>query len=1209
MPPAKDPPDQAGKRRRRVSDEGAEVESPSDRDDPAPIDNAPTTRATRSSARISSNKRAKAQGGGNAAADARDSSEEEETEKSDAAPNAGAAPNAASRTPSASATFSERRAARLTEKYGDLTTQESLDARAAKWTSQVYHHFRKPVLATKKDGTLTSRFVCIKNPSKHVDRALNVESTGNLNKHVKLCIPEKTTETQLITEYAQGVNYSYARLRFLLAMWVARRHRPFTIVEDPEFREILRMLFARVDIPSSKLQGLPGKIHICLDGWTSPNVISFLGVTAHWHENGKIEHIILDFIKLAKGHTGEYLAHKLMGLLEEFGIVDKVLGVTCDNASNNAKMLKEMKKLNADFRGPDARVRCFGHVINLVVKAILSQFGQKVKSEAIGETDKDISALDDPVDVEDDEEDVDEAREAADDDDIEEGEDQRPELVLTDADIKLGRLTLQKSGTSPTVRAEMSAQAKAAGQKSEVHIRAVRTRWNTVTMVLERALELRPILFQVCDKAEFNKNQGVRLRRFIVDDEDWPILEQLHELLATFLEATLAISQSATPLIHDVIPWIDVMTKHLEDTRDNVDKLPIIRAAARKGYKILQKYYRHTDETPFYRIAMMLHPCYKKRYFVRARWPRDWVEKALSLLHTEWEMRYRNQTDPAAAEDSSSGPSHGANSPRQASEARSGAGSRASAACAARNMLASLTGADELEEEDALEEYLEGPLRTKQTDPLKFWNNALQNGTADPNLARMALDVLSTPATSMDAERAFSRGRLTVSRLRHSLSDQSVRASTVLGSWARYSELVPEADAIELLRRKEKGKGKVVPDSDKAPSNESAGSMDPWEQLLASYVAPHQYPSPTPSPPPVLRAIYMREAREARSVQDNSTVRSKNPQTSDLTHSSLTTVSTAVHNNPALTDTTAEIPSASAHQTPGSTQSRASRQQNKHQDQQLRYLERLLHELVHVSRPLSLSNALEAHTHAPVQNDTESHPLLPHISPPPSKPQNLQKRPRSPEAADWTTESQPKIPRLQISHQSPTLSTIRNPLGNLGLHATPAPTAQDPVQPARIRQSPRPNRAMSQEFSLDQATREWIQHEIADVFTRLRPPTTGRKHAAPRLAPPEYFDGISPDFEQWKSDVQVYVAGLDKDAAISAVLGLIRGTNVNRWKRNLTQDKFVANGNSWNYTDIAAFWAELTTKFRPINYVNDAITALDQIHMGSRRAEDFIDKW
>ena len=63
-------------------------------------------------------------------------------------------------------------------------------------------------------------------------------------------------------------------------------------------------------------------------------------------------------------------------------------------------------------------------------------------------------------------------------------------------------------------------------------------------------------------------------------------------------------------------------------------------------------------------------------------------------------------------------------------------------------------------------------------------------------------------ATSMDAERAFSHGRLTVSRLRHSLSDDTVRTSTVLSSWARYPDLVPEGDDMDLLRRKEKGKGK-----------------------------------------------------------------------------------------------------------------------------------------------------------------------------------------------------------------------------------------------------------------------------------------------------------------------------------------------------------------------------------------------------------------
>ena len=44
-------------------------------------------------------------------------------------------------------------------------------------------------------------------------------------------------------------------------------------------------------------QALPGKIHLCVDGWTSPNYMSFLGVTAHWGDGDGLEHVTLDFIK------------------------------------------------------------------------------------------------------------------------------------------------------------------------------------------------------------------------------------------------------------------------------------------------------------------------------------------------------------------------------------------------------------------------------------------------------------------------------------------------------------------------------------------------------------------------------------------------------------------------------------------------------------------------------------------------------------------------------------------------------------------------------------------------------------------------------------------------------------------------------------------------------------------------------------------------
>jgi hypothetical protein len=59
-------------------------------------------------------------------------------------------------------------------------------------------------------------------------------------------------------------------------------------------------------------------------------------------------------------------------------------------------------------------------------------------------------------------------------------------------------------------------------------------------------------------------------------------------------------------------------------------------------------------------------------------------------------------------------------------------------------------------------------------------------------------------ATSTDVERAFSRGGLTISKLRHSLSDKSARAATVLGSWSTLEGVVPKAKIIELFKNKSK---------------------------------------------------------------------------------------------------------------------------------------------------------------------------------------------------------------------------------------------------------------------------------------------------------------------------------------------------------------------------------------------------------------------
>ena len=73
---------------------------------------------------------------------------------------------------------------------------------------------------------------------------------GNLTRHVKACEPDKTAETELIEAYANGTQYSPVRVRFYVALWCARRHQPFQIVDDPELRMILKSLYAKVQLPS-----------------------------------------------------------------------------------------------------------------------------------------------------------------------------------------------------------------------------------------------------------------------------------------------------------------------------------------------------------------------------------------------------------------------------------------------------------------------------------------------------------------------------------------------------------------------------------------------------------------------------------------------------------------------------------------------------------------------------------------------------------------------------------------------------------------------------------------------------------------------------------------------------------------------------------------------------------------------------------------------
>lgn len=68
--------------------------------------------------------------------------------------------------------------------------------------------------------------------------------------------------------------------------------------------------------------------------------------------------------------------------------------------------------------------------------------------------------------------------------------------------------------------------------------------------------------------------------------------------------ATKKISESASPLIHQVIPLIDSITAHFNSVIDNVTLNLAVHHTALQGILLLNKYYSRTDKAMVYHIAM-----------------------------------------------------------------------------------------------------------------------------------------------------------------------------------------------------------------------------------------------------------------------------------------------------------------------------------------------------------------------------------------------------------------------------------------------------------------------------------------------------------------------------------------------------------------------------------------------------------------------------
>jgi len=134
----------------------------------------------------------------------------------------------------------------------------------------------------------------------------------------------------------------------------------------------------------AKLHTTSVKIHFSFDMWSGPNRHAYQAVVAHWmDQDGQLHASLLSLHRFEGAHNGFNQADHIWRTIEDYEIAPFVGMFNVDNATNNDTALTEIasrlrRSGHESFNPVEARLRCFGHVLNLAVKAIL--WGKEIEA-------------------------------------------------------------------------------------------------------------------------------------------------------------------------------------------------------------------------------------------------------------------------------------------------------------------------------------------------------------------------------------------------------------------------------------------------------------------------------------------------------------------------------------------------------------------------------------------------------------------------------------------------------------------------------------------------------------------------------------------------------------------------------------------------------------------------------------------------------------
>ena len=119
------------------------------------------------------------------------------------------------------------------------------------------------------------------------------------------------------------------------------------------------------------LHSAQSNIHISFDICTSTTGLSLVGIVGHFLDAGKQHRTaVLGLPRIPGSHSSGNIANCLARTINDYQLTSNLGLFQMDNASNNNTCMEQLMLLVPEISS-QARLRCLGHIINLVVKAII----------------------------------------------------------------------------------------------------------------------------------------------------------------------------------------------------------------------------------------------------------------------------------------------------------------------------------------------------------------------------------------------------------------------------------------------------------------------------------------------------------------------------------------------------------------------------------------------------------------------------------------------------------------------------------------------------------------------------------------------------------------------------------------------------------------------------------------------------------------------